>query len=202
VSTPTQPTSSAPVVAAQPRIPERPTGAFVCGVIGGVAILVAGVLEIDVGASCRASGCSYFFGGASSIYIASGILGAVVGTLALVFAALSYVHPEHRVVSGVMLIVLSILSLISFWGGFGVGFIATLLAGILAIVWQPGPRYLGYQPVFAPPYPYPAPVAPDAPRYAPVPAVAPAPIQRVCLKCGWAVDPQAKFCSRCGNTLA
>ena len=120
--------------------------------------------------------------------------------MAILFATLAYVQPEHRVLAGVMLIVFSILSLISFWGGFGIGFIATLIGGILAIAWRPGPKYIGYQPVFPAGYGYPGPMAPPAYPPAPPPAAAPL-IQRVCLKCGRSVDLQAKFCSHCGNTL-
>ncbi len=182
-----------------PRPPERPTGAFVSGLIGGIATLVFAVLEIDLGSSCQVSNsCVLGFGGTPAVYIASGFLGAAVGALTVLFATLAYSHPEHRVIAGVMLVVFSILSLISFWGGFGIGFLATLIGGILALAWQPGPDYLGYQPVFPAAYAYPA--AP-APYYAPPPAP-PAPvIQRVCLKCGRAVDLQAKFCSQCGNAL-
>ncbi len=149
MSAPTFVPASPPGAGFQGRPPERPTGAFVSGLLGGIAILVFSVLEIDLGASCQGSGTCYFaFGGAPEVYIASGILGAVVGAMAILFATLAYVQPEHRVLAGVMLIVFSILSLISFWGGFGIGFIATLIGGILAIAWRPGPEYIGYQPVF------------------------------------------------------
>jgi Family of unknown function (DUF6114)/zinc-ribbon domain len=197
VSAPTFVPTPGPAGPEPARPPERPTGAFISATLGGIAILVFAVLEIDIGASCEVTAnCTFTFGGVASVYVASGILGAVVGALSVAFATLLYTRPEHRVVSGVMLIVFAILSLVSFGGGFGIGFIGTLLGGILAIAWQPGPQYLGYQPVYPAPYPYSAPYAPP-----PVAPVAPA-VQRICLKCGRAVDLQAKFCSHCGNPLA
>lgn len=200
MSAPTFVPSPAAVAGPAERPPERPTGAFVSAMIGGIAVLIFAVLEIDLGASCQLSGSCVFttFGGTPEVYVASGILGVVVGAMAVVFALLAYIHPEHRVLAGVMLIVLAILSLISFWGGFAVGFLGTLIGGILAIAWQPGPQYLGYQPVFPAAYGYPA--APAPPYYAPPPP-APPPILRVCLKCGRAVDLQAKFCAHCGAAL-
>jgi hypothetical protein len=178
-------------------------GAFVCGIIGGAAILLVSAFEIALGAWCATTSCNFVFGGVPDVYIASGILGVVVGAMVIVFATLAYLRPEHHVAAGIMLIVFSILSLVSFGGGLGIGFVLTLVAGILAIAWQSGPQYLGYQPVFPAPYPYsfpspysaPAPVPPTAPV-----AAAPA-VQRICLKCGRAVDLQANFCSHCGNTL-
>lgn len=162
----------APYGAPPPPSTEKPTTAMVLSIIGGVFILLGGLAEIAVG-SILSSLTLGFAGGSLVIF---GALGAVLGILILVFGILVNAHPENHVVYGVLILVFSIVSLTSFFGGFFIGFLLGLIGGILAIVWKPTPT-----PVY----------------YAPSP-----PVQRVCPKCGRVVDPSVRFCPACGNPLS
>jgi uncharacterized protein DUF6114/zinc ribbon protein len=146
---------------------------LVLAVIGGVIILATGGFEAWIGS--QLSGISFgFYGGT---LVLTGIIGVIVGILIVIFGALAFVQPQHHVVYGVLIIVFSVVSLVTFFGGFLVGFILALIGGILAVVHRSTPAFVGFQ-------------------YA-----APPPIQRVCPKCGHVVDPSVRFCPHCGNPL-
>ena len=188
------PTADAPA----PGLPERPTAPFLLSLLGGIAILVSGVLEIDFGAA-DALDCPAFPCPVNAAYLVSGIVGTAVGAVCVVLAVVLYVTPAHRVLAGVLLIILSILSLVSFFGAFGLGFITVLLGGILAISWAPGPRYVGFLPVYPVPY---APAGAEGPRSTPVGASPTSPpAGRVCPRCGRSLEADARFCSACGQAL-
>jgi hypothetical protein len=144
---------------------------MVLAIIGGVFILLGGLFELAVASVISA----FTFGVVGGSLVAFGALGTVLGILIIVLAALLYVNTEHHTIFGVLILVFSVISLTSFLGGFVLGFILALIGGILAITWKPTP--------------------------APVYYAAPAPVQRMCPKCGRAVDPTTKFCPHCGNAL-
>lgn len=152
--------------------PQKPTASMVLGIIGGVFIIAAGVLEIIVGTEDS----SLTFGIVGGTYIASGLLGLIVGILVLVFGILVYIQPQHHVVYGVLILVFSIISLVSFAGGFFIGFLLGLIGGILAIVHNPFPGQMMAQP--------------SGPL-----------VQRICPRCGRVIDPSVRFCPHCGNQL-
>jgi len=110
----------------------RPTAAMVLAIIGGLFILLSGIWLAEVGSilSLLTSG----LGG--GVLILLGAFGAVLGVLILVLGVLVYIQPQHHVVFGALILLLSIISLTSL-GGFILGFILALIAGILALVWKP-----------------------------------------------------------------
>ena len=167
------------------------------------------------------------FGGALAFV---GVVGIGIGALIIVFAILVHSYPHHHVVLGVLIVVLSIVSLASS-GGLFLGFLLGVIGGILSITWRPNPpwvahpgpyapAYPGYAtypvypayppPVYPAPAPYPAypaftppamaPPVPAAPAPAP-PAAAGAPSQRTCVRCGLSNPGSMRYCPRCGTLL-
>lgn len=164
------PAPNAPPYAMQPPvITERPTAAVVLAIIGGIFILLGGLAEIALGAFAA----SFTFGLFGGTLIAFGAVGALLGILIVVFAILLSIHPQQHTLYGVLILVFSIISLSSFFGGFVLGFILALIGGILALTFKPTAPVVWQQPV-----------------------------QRVCPKCGRVVDPNVKFCPACGNSLS
>jgi hypothetical protein len=152
---------------------EPPTTAMVLSLIGGVFILLGGLAEAWVGANLSAfSFASRLAGIAGAELVAIGALGIVVGLVIVVLAVFLHSHPQMHLVLGVLILVLSFVSLLSFFGGFVAGFLLALIGGVLAISWKPSTVYL-----------------------------AAAPVQRVCPKCGRVIDPTVKFCPHCGAAL-
>jgi hypothetical protein len=82
-------------------------------------------------------------------------------------------HPGNHTMYGALIVVLAIVSWITAFGGFFIGFLLALIGGILALTYKPA-----------------------------VPVVWQQPVQRVCPKCGRVVDPNVKFCPACGNSLS
>jgi hypothetical protein len=172
---PLQPPNAGPVAwgpayyAAAPRpTAERPTAAMVLSIIGGVFVIIGGVTEVWLGAFFSAIP----FGPGGGLYFLLGFLGVAVGVLTIVVGILLEVQPHNHTVWGILLVVFAIISLSSFFGGYFLGFVLTLVGGILAITWRPAPPMM-YQP----------------------------PIQRICPKCGRVIDPSVRFCPFCGNPL-
>gem|GEM_PF-1244439 len=152
--------------------PPRPTAASILAIIGGMFMIGAGILEILIGWSQSV----FPLGPAGIIFVVSGVLGLFAGALVVTFGALVHLYPHHHVAYGVLILAFSTLSLASFAGGFGVGFVLGLVGGILAIVHHPYP----------------------AGPYLPPPP----PIQRVCPRCGMVIDPSVRFCPHCGHGFA
>jgi hypothetical protein len=150
---------------------ERPTAAMVLSIIGGVFILLGGLFEIGL-ASYLASLTLGAAGGFLAIF---GLVGVVLGVLIIIFGVLVHMHPETHMTFGILILVLSIVSLASFAGGFVIGFVLALVGGILAMTWKPTPVLMYYPPA--------------------------APVQRLCPKCGRVLDPTVRFCPYCGNSV-
>jgi hypothetical protein len=149
---------------------KRPTVPMILALVGGAFIIALAVLEVVVGA--QDAQLTYDYTGGT--YILSGLVGIMVGILVLVFGVLVYLQPQHHLVYGVLIVVFAGVSLISFFGGFFVGFVLGLTGGVLAIVHTP----YGQPSQFTSP-----------------------PIQRVCPRCGRVIDLHVRFCPHCGNPL-
>lgn len=142
-----------------------PTAAFVLSLIGGVFVLLAGLIIAAIGAAL-----TFFIGGIGALL---GVAAIVVGLLIIVFAIMLHSRPEQHVIWGALLIVFSIISLPVSLGGFVIGFLLTLIGGILAVVWHP-------------------------PAAAPAQYAGP---MQVCLKCGTQRTSPAPFCAHCGASF-
>jgi hypothetical protein len=118
-----------------------------------------------------AENASLGFYGSGAVWI--GVTETLLGLLVIIFGVLLYILPEHHVALGVLVLLCSIFSLIGL-GGLLIGFILGLIGGILGIVHKPTPT---------------------------PPSVVYVHPQRMCVKCGRAVQPESRFCPNCGNTL-
>lgn len=161
-----------------PAEPDRPTGAIVLSIIGGVFVLLGGLLATVIGSFV----VCFTFGLGGGWILILGALGLLFGILMIVFGALMYHTTENHTVYGALVLVFSILSIFTAFGGFFIGFLLGLIGGILGLAFKQRPA----QAVFFPPAPA---------------AAAPTVAQRVCLKCGRMVDPGVKFCPHCGAEL-
>jgi hypothetical protein len=145
---------------------EKPTAAMVLSIIGGLFILFAGIAYLAI-----ANVLSFLiliggetFPGVDPVLVIQifGILGVVIGIVIMAGGVLMYMNPARSTMWGVIILVVSLVSIIAS-GGFFLGLILGLIGGILGIVFKPSP---------AMPAPAPAAMPPPA---APAPAPAPAP---------------------------
>ncbi len=143
----------------------KPLGAFVLSLLGGVFILLGGIVF---------SLLSPFFG-----FNVFGFLGLVFGVIVFVCAFGLYSHPEQHVAWGVLILIFSVVSIVSF-GGFVAGLVLGTIGGALAIAWKPG----GERPPMAT-YagPYGVPVMP----------------WRMCMGCGRWIPWAYNVCPLCGT---
>ncbi len=111
---------------------ERPVIPFALSLLGGLYIATAAVL-VDV----------FTF---DVFGLLLGLLGLGFGASVVYNACMLYLHPRERVSRGIVIVVLSLLSLVTAVGGFYVGLILGVIGGALAIRWEP-PRV----PYFVPP---------------------------------------------------
>jgi len=112
---------------------QKPTAAGVLSIIGGVFILLGGIAEIAVGS--YVSSLTYAEGGGAIIGI--GALGVIFGLIILVLGVRLLSNPDGNVTYGILILVFAFLSLVSFFGGFVIGFLLALIGGILALTWKP-----------------------------------------------------------------
>lgn len=111
-----------------------PGTAVALSMIGGLAFLVVAAVVGVVGA------VSAVFSLWPALAVAGTVAGLViVGVLTLVFGYLLRRQPELGLIWGILLVVLALVSLPLLFGGFVVGFLLTLVAGILAITWKLAP---------------------------------------------------------------
>ncbi|MGI0071218.1 MAG: DUF6114 domain-containing protein [Thermoplasmata archaeon] len=116
-----------------PTPTDRPTGAMILSIIGGVFILLGGLAEVAIGSFVSA----FSFGVVGGSIVLFGALGVILGILIIVFGVMIHQSPQHHAIYGAIVLVLAIVSLTSFLGGFILGFILALIGGILGIVWKP-----------------------------------------------------------------
>lgn len=129
--------------------------------IGGIIIFLVGLLVLAL-----ASALAFLMGttgagdmvpgliGYSMAVTTVGLIGVLMGLLIIIFGVIMYVKPEQHVIWGVLVLILSIVSIFGL-GGFILGMILGIIGGILGIVFRPTP---------------PAMAAPMAPPMAPPPS--------------------------------
>lgn len=163
----------------------KPTTAFILSLVAGVLILMGGVSQLWSAALIN----GVIFASAFSWWLlVLGWIGVGLGIFVVVISVLLYLEPQHHVVYGVVILVLSTVSVVAY-GGFLVGLVLGIVGGALAIAWAP---YRWLPPGYGP-------VAPGAWPYAP-PATA-LPSTRACLKCGRLIALDSKFCPHCGSPV-
>ena len=111
----------------------RPVAAGILTIVGAFFILAGGVFFALVGTVLA------LFGFFSGLFL----LGLLVGFLTLIAGLLMLAVPAGHTIWGVLAIVLALVSLPVALGGFLIGFILTLVGGILAVTWRrPAERVL------------------------------------------------------------
>lgn len=65
------------------------------------------------------------------------ILGIVLGAAIIILAVMLYNNPAQHELWGTLIIVFSVVSVISFMGGMGIGILLGIIGGILAVLWRP-----------------------------------------------------------------
>jgi len=104
----------------------RPIGAGVLTIIGGFFILLGGFVFALIGAVLAV------FGFVSGVFF----LGLLVGFLTLIVGFLMLAVPSGHTVWGVLAVVLALVSIPVALGGFLIGFLLTLIGGVLALTWK------------------------------------------------------------------
>jgi len=135
---------------------EKPTVAFILSLIGGVFILLAGGM-MSMMASYGYGGMmngywgygmmsGYRWGASPGFGVMGGFgLGALFGIASVIFGVLIIVgslmlhnNPAQHSKWGIMILVFSLLSIFGTgMAGLGVGFVLSLIGGILALTWKP-----------------------------------------------------------------
>lgn len=177
-----------------------PSSAYWLSIIGGVFIILDGLLDIGT-AIAYSSVLESIVPGATGLYIALGVIAIIFG-LVIVFLALRLKsNPASVRTSGVVILVLALISLLG-GGGFFIGAILALVGGVLALTWRSptAPPSAYGQPGYGMPMGQPgAPPPWGAPPPAPMQAGA---AQRFCPSCGSPNPPNARFCEKCGAPLS
>ncbi len=131
---------------------EKPTAAFVLSLIGGIFILLVGALIAAVFATLGGLLGGFGLGNFGLGMALLGTIGLIVGLIIIIAAAMLYMKPQQHVIWGVLILILSIVSIPFAFGGFIIGFILALIGGILGIVFKPqAPMAAPYAPPMAPP---------------------------------------------------
>jgi hypothetical protein len=165
----------------------RPVTAFVLSLIGGIFILLGGISEVLIGYTVNLEITPF---NPFEWFTVLGFVGITLGFLAIIFSVMLYLHPQHHVLFGVLVVVVSIASVVAFWG-YLIGLVLGVIGGALAITWNPN-RWAMM------PYGFGPPVGP----YPPYPNSTLTPgSHRICLKCGMVLTHETKFCPHCGNPL-
>ncbi|MEE9236971.1 MAG: DUF6114 domain-containing protein [Thermoplasmata archaeon] len=119
----------------------KPTAAMVLSIIGGLFILLGGALYLAIAGFLEGL---IVLGGETLdidpvLWIqVLGAIGIVIGIVIMVGGVMMYSRPASSTIWGVIILVLSLVSIIAA-GGFFIGLILGLVGGILGIVFKPAP---------------------------------------------------------------
>ena len=126
---------------------EKPTAAFVLSLIGGIFILLGALLWLIVGQFLAFLAIDIGLGATLM-----GVVGIVMALIIMIGGVMMYMKPEQHVVWGVIVLILSIVSIPFSFAGAVIGFILALVGGILGLVFKPQmPMAAPYAPPMAPP---------------------------------------------------
>ncbi len=116
---------------------EKPSAAFILSLIAGILILINGVA---IGAVRSFIGP--YIPGMGERALVKSILGTVMmvgiilGVIVIIAAVMLYRNPTQKTMWGIIILVLSIISLF-IGGGFIIGLILGIIGGALALSWKP-----------------------------------------------------------------
>lgn len=110
------------------RLRDTPLDSAIVSAIGGVIILVVAVLGLNI--ALRSQDAAF-------LDIFAEIVGTLTGILIVVFSSLLFYDSKRHIIYGSLILVLSILSWYGTSGGLFIGFIISVLGGIMGISWHP-----------------------------------------------------------------
>ncbi len=112
---------------------EKPTAAFVLSLIGGIFLILGALVWFVVGALFA------FFPTLGLGFATLGAIGLVLAIIVILGGVMMYVKPEQHVAWGAIVLILSFVSIPFTFAGIIIGFILTLVGGILGLVFKPTP---------------------------------------------------------------
>ncbi len=157
---------------------EKPTAAFVLGLIGGIFILILALIITAVGGALTG-----LVPGGGFVLI-FGVFGLVCAILVILGSVMLYNKPETHTMWGVIVLLFSIFGFAS-GGGFFIGSILGIIGGALGIAYKPPAPVMGMPGMAAPTGWGTQPQAPSG-------GVA------HCTQCGAPLAPGATTCASCG----
>jgi len=179
--------------------PMYPSTAYLLSLIGGIIIALYGLYE-SAAAALYSSRLNNVLPGLAGIAIVLGILGLLFGVVIIFLAIRMKRDPSKAKSSGILIIVVSLVSFIG-GGGLFIGLILAFIGGILAAVWNPPVQPQSpYSPAgYSLPSNRPAPTTQwGAPASPPTQAGV---TQRFCSSCGSPNLVSAQFCAKCGAPM-
>lgn len=124
-------------------------GGLLIFLIGLVIYAFASLIAFAIGASGAGDVVPGLIGFSMTIST-MGIIGIVSGLLVMVFGVLMLVMPRQHVIWGVLVLVLSVVSILAF-GGLILGMILGIVGGILGIIFKPPAPVMAPAPMPSPP---------------------------------------------------
>ncbi len=112
---------------------ERPTAAFVLSLIGGIFLILGAMLWFVAAALFS------FFPTLGLGFAALGTIGLVLALIVIIGGVMMYMKPEQHTAWGVIVLILSFVSIPFCIAGIGIGFLLALVGGILGLVFKPTP---------------------------------------------------------------
>lgn len=112
---------------------EKPTGAFVLSLIGGIFLILGAMIWFVVGALFS------FFPTLGLGFATLGTIGLVLALIVIVGGVMMFMKPEQHTAWGAIILILSFVSIPFTFAGVIIGFILTLVGGILGLVFKPTP---------------------------------------------------------------
>jgi len=167
---------------------EKPTAAFIMSLIGGIFILIIGIaisalpiLGITLGAMTRpfTTMTDHVSLNIIPFVVFMGVLGVIYGVVIIISAVMLYNQPNNHQTWGAVILIFSVLSWFGAAGGLFIGFLLSLIGGILGITWKPAAL---------PKLSYPSPRTGT-------------PLINYCPQCGNSIQSGAKYCMHCGAKL-
>ena len=105
------------------------TAAFILSLLGGIVVIFVSFFVMVLGAVL-----TFFVAGIGGLF---GFFGIICGTFMIIGAIMLWYSPNNHVGWSLVVLIASILSWFSSFGGLFVGFILGLMGGIIGIIWQP-----------------------------------------------------------------
>ncbi len=122
---------------------QKPTGAFVLGLVAGIFFLLNAIALYVLGAFMAALLGAMVGGPTAAMDMMNALIGLMFAATFAVFggSVLLLVKPEQHKLWGILVLVFSLVAIVG-GGGFFLGTILGLIGGILALVWKGTPGHM------------------------------------------------------------